>query len=59
MAFVKLVNKFRIFMSPLQANIKKTALIVQTAAILHNFCIDERTGTHHEDNVVPFYRGLQ
>ena len=59
MAFGKLVNKFRIFMSPLQANIKKTSLIVQTAAILHNFCIDERTGVHREDDFVPFYRGLQ
>ncbi|KAG1683418.1 hypothetical protein DVH05_019640 [Phytophthora capsici] len=42
MAFGLLVNKWRVFKSPLRVRMKNVAKVVHVACILHNYCIDER-----------------
>ncbi|KAE9073162.1 hypothetical protein PF010_g14149 [Phytophthora fragariae] len=47
MAFGLLVNKWRIFKSPLRVGMKTIGKVVHVACILHNWCINERL---HQDN---------
>jgi hypothetical protein len=43
MAFVRLVTKWSILRSSLEAPLAKSGFVLQACCILHNYCIDEET----------------
>ncbi|EGZ07497.1 hypothetical protein PHYSODRAFT_319330 [Phytophthora sojae] len=46
MAFGLLVNKWRIFKSPLRVGMKHMGKVIHVACILHHWCINERLANH-------------